>query len=341
MSASTRQPRQKLTMTFEHERWRLREPFHITGTVMTELDVVLVRLEDEEGHVGFGEAAGVDYRADDTLPCMLEQLQRMNSVMQAGVDRLALQTLLPAGGARNALDCALWDMEARRSGRPVWQLAGLAAPRPLLTTYTIGAETPASMAATATGYGHARAIKLKLIGDDFDAGRVREVRAARPDVWLGVDANQGFSRQHFDALLPTLVEARVALVEQPFRVGTEPELRDLQSPIPVAADESVQGLADMRRAAGRFNTINIKLDKCGGLSEGLAMAREASAMGFAVMVGNMVGTSLAMAPAFLVGQSCEVVDLDGPVLLLGDRAHRARYADGCIDCGLEVWGGGT
>ena len=330
----------KLELTYEHERWRLREPFHITGTVMTELDVVLVRIEDDDGYTGFGEAAGVDYRADDTLPCMLEQLRRVRPEVQSGLERAALQSLLPPGGARNALDCALWDLESRRVGRPVWQLAGVPAPRPLLTTYTIGAETPGSMAGTATGYRHARAIKLKLIGDEDDAGRVREVRAARPDVWLGVDANQGFSRKHFDALLPTLVEARVALIEQPFRVGTEPDLRDLQSPIPVAADESVQGLLDVRRAAGRFNTINIKLDKCGGLSEGLAMAREASAMGFAVMVGNMVGTSLAMAPAFLVGQLCEVVDLDGPVLLLGDRAHRAHYADGCIECGLEVWGGG-
>jgi L-Ala-D/L-Glu epimerase len=250
-----------------------------------------------------------------------------------------LQTLLPPGGARNALDCALWDLEARRSGRAVWQLAGLSAPRPLLTTYTIGAESPASMAASAAGYRHARAIKLKLLGEVMDAARVREVRAARPDVWLGVDANQGFSRAHFDSLLPTLVEARVALIEQPFRVGTEPALSDLQSPIPVAADESVQGLADMRRAQGRFNAVNIKLDKCGGLTEGLAMAREASAMGFGLMVGNMVGTSLAMAPAFLVGQMCEVVDLDGPVLLLNDRVQRARYRDGCIDCDEAIWGG--
>jgi L-alanine-DL-glutamate epimerase-like enolase superfamily enzyme len=329
----------RCNLSFDHERWRLREPFHITGTVMTELDVVLVRLEDEAGHVGFGEAAGVDYRADDTLPCMLEQLQRVRPAVEAGLDRMALQSLLPPGGARNALDCALWDLEARRSGRAAWQLAGLPPPRPLLTTYTIGAESPGSMAASAVGFRHARAIKLKLTGEAADAARVSEVRAARPDVWLGVDANQGFSREHFDALLPTLVDARVALIEQPFRVGMEPPLSELQCPIPVAADESVQGIADMRRAQGRFNAVNIKLDKCGGLTEGLAMAREAAAMGFGLMVGNMVGTSLAMAPAFIVGQLCDVVDLDGPVLLLSDRMHRASYRDGCIDCGGGIWGG--
>lgn len=328
-----------LNMQVEREAWRLREPFHITGSVMTELEVVLVRIEDAAGHAGFGEAAGVDYRPDDTLPCMLEQLRRVRAAVEAGIDRATLQTLLPPGGARNALDCALWDLQARRSGLTAWQLAGLPAPRPLLTTYTIGAAAADSMARSAADFRHARAIKLKLLGEPADADRVRAVRAARPDVWLGVDANQGFTLAHFHALLPVLIEARVALIEQPFAVGAEPPLADLHSPIPVAADESVQGLADMRRAQGRFNVINIKLDKCGGLTEALAMAHQAPALGFSIMVGNMLGTSLAMAPAFVLGQLCEVVDLDGPVLLLSDRVQRAVYKDGCIDCGGNIWGG--
>lgn len=328
-------------MQVERESWRLREPFRITGCVMDNLEVISVRLEDSHGFLGHGEAAGVDYRPDDTLSCMLQQLERVRPMVETGLDPRQLQTLLPAGGARNALDCALWDLLAHRAGRPAWQLAGLRAPRALLTTYTIGATDPAGMAQRAKGFATARAIKLKLLGEPADAERVRAVREQRPDVWLGVDANQGFSRAHFDALLPTLIEARVALIEQPFKVGAEPPVADLRSPIPVAADESVQDLADMRRLRGHFDVVNIKLDKCGGLTEALAMAREAPSLGFSVMVGNMVGTSLAMAPAFLVGQLCEVVDLDGPILLLGDRAQRVRYADGRIECDAAVWGGGA
>ncbi len=326
-----------LRMRVERESWRLREPFHITGSTMEELDVVMVELE-ADGHTGRGEAAGVDYRSDDTLTCMLDQLHAVRARIESGIDRGALQSLLPPGGARNALDCALWELDARRAGCAVWQLAGMPAPKPLLTTYTIGANDPASMAAGAQRFSQARAIKLKLTGEPCDAERVRAVRAERPDVWLGVDANQGFSHAHFRALLPVLVEARVALIEQPFRVGQEPPLKELHSPIAIAADESVQGLADMRSAGGRFNVINIKLDKCGGLTEALAMAAQARRMNLGIMVGNMVGTSLAMAPAFVLGQLCEVVDLDGPVLLRSDRAQTVAYANGEIWCEEEVWG---
>jgi len=252
-----------------------------------------------------------------------------------------LQSALRPGGARNAIDCALWELEAGLTGRPVWQLAGLPQPRALLTTYTIGAETPDSMAASAHAFSAARAIKLKLTGESADAGRVLAVREARPDVWLGVDANQGFSRRYFDALLPVLVEARVALIEQPFPVGEESGLRKGQTAIPIAADESVQSLADIAGSAERFDVINIKLDKCGGLTEALAMAACARRLGLGVMVGNMVGTSLAMAPSFILGQLCEIVDLDGPVLLRNDRPQAAAYDNGCIFCSEEVWGGAT
>jgi L-alanine-DL-glutamate epimerase-like enolase superfamily enzyme len=226
----------------------------------------------------------------------------------------------------------------RGTGRRTWQIAGLDPPRPLLTTFTVGADKPEKMASGARAYADAKAIKLKLTGEPLDADRVRAVRAARPDVWLGVDANQGFTRVFLETLMPVLEEARVELIEQPFKIGQEAQLDGFNSPIPVAADESAQGLADVRRLIGRFNVVNIKLDKCGGLTEALAMARKARRLGLDVMVGNMVGTSLAMAPSFLVGQLCQVVDLDGPVFLSTDRDVTVRYSDGFISCDDRLWG---
>lgn len=175
------------------------------------------------------------------------------------------------------------------------------------------------MVAAAIAYNSAKAIKVKLTGDSRDAERVRAIRAARKDVWLGVDANQSFTRDSLERLMPTLLETRVKLIEQPFLVGQEGLPDGFNAPIPFAADESVQGLADLPGLVGRFNTVNIKLDKCGGLTEGLAMARAARELGLDVMVGNMIGTCVAMAPAFLVGQLCSVVDLDGPTSLMADR----------------------
>ena len=325
-----------LVAHFEIEQWPLIEPFHISGYSWECLDVLVVTLE-KDGVAGRGEAAGVYYK-DDKPAAMLKRLQAMKPVIEAGISRQSVQTLLPPGGARNAVDCALWDLEARITGRPAWQMAGLDQPRPITTTFTCGAESPEKMAATAVGYAHARAIKLKLTGAAVDADRVRAVRAARPDVWLGVDANQGFKRPFLEALMPVLVECGVDLIEQPFRVGDEAQLDGFKSPIPIAADETVQSLADVPSLVGRFNVMNIKLDKCGGLTEGLAMARRARELGLGLMVGNMMGTSLAMAPAFLLGQLCTVTDLDGPIFLKADRAHPVVYADGRIQCPRELWG---
>ena len=262
----------------------------------------------------------------------------MRGAIEAGIRRAALQDLLPAGGARNAVDCALWALDSREQGVPVWQLAGLARPRPLLTTFTLGANAPELMAERARAAGLARALKLKLVGDGEDAARVRAVRAARPEVWLGVDANQAFDRAAVEGLLPVLVAERVSLLEQPCRIGSEEELRGLESPIPLAADESVQTSADLEAVRDLFDVVNIKLDKCGGLTEGLAMARRARELGFEVMVGNMIGTSLSCAPAFLVGQLCKVVDLDGPWHLAGDIEPAVSYADGLLDCPAGLWG---
>lgn len=318
------------------EKWPLKRPFRITGHTMDSVEVLVVNLYSD-GLVGRGEAAGVYYK-NDTPVAMAREVEALRPQIEGGIDRLSLQKLMPCGGARNALDCALWDLEARLTGSRAWQIAGMNEPRRLLTTFTCGADDPEKMADVAQGYRGAGAIKVKLTGETIDAERVRAIRAACPDVWLGVDANQGFTRESLDELMPVLVAARVALIEQPFRVGQESLLDGPRSPIPIAADESVQDLADLQHVVGRFDVINIKLDKCGGLTEGLAMARLVKQLGLKVMVGNMMGTSLAMAPAFVVGQLCDVVDLDGPVFLQADRQPTVEYSEGYITCPDGVWG---
>jgi len=312
-------------------------PFRITGHTFSEIEVLIARVE-KDGCVGVGEAAGVYYRQDKP-GAMLKQVEALRSRLEQGIDRNQLQQLLPPGGARNAIDCALWDLEAKLAQKPAWTLAELEPPRPLLTTFTCPADAPEKMAQQASeAYAEARAIKVKLTGESNDAERVRAVRGARKDVWLGVDANQGFTPDSLERLMPVLVETDVALIEQPFPVGQERLLDGLQSPIPIAADESLQGLSDVPHLVGRFNVLNIKLDKCGGLTEALAIARAARRQGFGTMVGNMFGTSLAMAPAFLVGQLCRVVDLDGPTFLKADRAGGVTYSEGLISCPQALWG---
>jgi L-alanine-DL-glutamate epimerase-like enolase superfamily enzyme len=329
-----------LGVTVEVEAFRLREPFRITGHTMLQTDVLTVTLE-RDGCIGRGEAAGVYYRPSEDVASNAEQVEAIRTALESDIRRDTLQPLLAPGGARNAVDCALWDLEAKLTGRPAWQLAGLERPRPLLTTFTVSAKTPEEMAAGARHYRDAKAIKLKLTGEPQDVDRVCAVRDARPDVWLGVDANQGFTRPFLETLIPVLVAANVALIEQPYPVGQESLLDGFASPIPIAADESAQCFADLASLVGRFQTVNIKLDKCGGLTEGLAMAREAARLGLEVMVGNMLGTSLAMAPSFLLGQLCSVVDLDGPIFLAEDRTPAVCYRDGMIECPSALWGAPT
>jgi L-Ala-D/L-Glu epimerase len=328
-----------IALRAEIERWPLAAPFRISSRTYDAFDVVIVSLQQGH-HIGQGEAMGVHYRGETTIT-ILRQIDSVRSAIESGRSRDALRGMLPPGGARNALDCALWDLQARCEQRPAWQIAGLAEPRPLLTTFTCGADEPIAMAAQAVAYRQAKAIKLKLTGEPIDAERVVAVRTVRPDVWLGVDANQAFTREFLEQLIPILVDQRVALIEQPFHVGEEQLLDGLNSPIPIAADESVQGIDDLASLASRFDMINIKLDKCGGLTEAFLMAQAADALGLKVMVGNMGGTSLAMAPAFLVGQSGHLADLDGPVLLKSDRADAVDYVDGLITCTNAGWGSGV
>jgi L-alanine-DL-glutamate epimerase-like enolase superfamily enzyme len=331
------QPAARLKLHVDVEKWPFKAPFRITGYTFVHLNVIVVRLE-RDGAVGRGEAAGVYYRGDD-IARMQGQLEAARPAIEAGVDRERLRSILPAGGARNAVDCALWDLEAKLAGKPAWQLAGLKALEPLLTTLTLGANPPEQLFEQARGYVGARAIKLKLTGEPIDADRVRAVRDSRPDVWFGVDANQGFTRAFLEEMMPLLLDMRVSLIEQPLKIGKEADLDGLRSPIPIAADESVQDSRDIAALAGRFNVINIKLDKCGGLTEAFTMADEARRHGLDVMVGNMGGTALAMAPGILIGQQCKVVDLDGPIFLREDRAPGTVYKDGSVWCPDSVWGG--
>ena len=326
-------------LRYELESWKFAEPFRISGYVFESTDLVVVTLSDGH-HRGRGEAAGAYYLGDGAAN-MSAQLDEYRGVIEQCASREELRSLMPRGGARNAVDCAMWELEASRAGQPAWKLAGLDSVKPLVTTFTIGADEPATMAGKARGYAHAKSIKIKLTGElDLDIERVAAIRAARPDVWLGVDANQGFAIGEMDALIAAMLMQRVSLIEQPLARGREADLDGYKSAIPLAADESALGLDDVAGLVGRFQVLNIKLDKCGGLTEALLMAAEARRLGLGVMVGNMTGTSLAMAPAYIVGQYCDLVDLDGPIFMAEDRSPAVRYENGTIICPDELWGSG-
>ena len=326
-----------LKLAVSAEELQFTAPFRIAGFTFEHQDAIVVTLDDG-AHRGRGEASGVFFLGEG-IKGMTAAIEAKRGAIEQGIDRATLQQLLPPGGARNAVDCALWELDARRAGRPVWAIAGLRAPRPLLTTFTLSAEAPEVMAQGARRFAQARAIKVKLTGDPaLDVARVSAVRAARPDVWLAVDANQAYSVALLGPLVQRLLAERVELLEQPVARGCEADLEGFRSPIPLAADESALSLADLPKLVGRFDVVNIKLDKCGGLTAGLAMAREARRLGLKLMVGNMMGSSLAMAPAFVLGQLCDVVDLDGPTFLAHDRVPGVTYTDGSIWCDEAVWG---
>ncbi|MBL8650855.1 MAG: dipeptide epimerase [Sphingopyxis sp.] len=329
--------RQKLALDLRVERFPYHQPFRISGHVFTETALLVAEISDG-AHAGRGEGAGVYYLGDD-IDHMLAEAQRVRGAIEAGATRAELQNLLPAGGARNALDCAYWELDAKRAGKPVWELAGLDAPQPLRSTLTLGADEPGRMARAALAIDPEAPVKVKLTGDlGDDIARVEAIRAARPAAWIGVDANQGYDAATLRRLLPVLTANRVAQLEQPLKRGREADLDGLKRPLPFVADESALTLADTASLVGRFDVVNIKLDKCGGLTEGLAIARQAKKLGLDVMVGNMMGTSLSMAPSYLVGQLCDIVDLDGPTFLARDRAPGVEYRGGQIHCAGEIWG---
>lgn len=329
-----------ISLSIAAETLRLAEPFRIAGHVFDTSDIIVVTLKRGKA-VGRGEASGVFFLKEG-VPAMRDAIEAARPAIEAGITRAELRTILPPGGARNAVDCALWDLEAKEAATPVWARAGVEQPRPLRTTFTLGADAPEVMARKAQTYAQALSIKIKLTGDvDLDIDRVRAIRAARPDAWLGVDGNQGFTRDQLPRLIDALIEADISLLEQPLARDRDEDLEGLGSAVPIAGDESILSFEDVVRAVGRFQVINIKLDKCGGLTEGLLMATEARRLGLGVMVGTMVGSSLATAPGFILGQVCDLVDLDGPTFLAQDRSPAVVYQDGTVWSGPEIWGGPT
>jgi L-alanine-DL-glutamate epimerase-like enolase superfamily enzyme len=325
------------TLSIERAATRFAEPFRISGYLFEAMPSIVAHISDGE-ETGRGEAAGVYYLGDDQAR-MIADVEGVASSVEAGATRAELQNLLPPCGARNALDCALWELEARTARRPVWSLAGLPSPRSLLTTFTLPADEPAQIAEKIKRFGFAKAIKLKLEGNlDKDRERVAAVRAARPDVWLSVDANQGFTSKDLDGLAQIARDFSVSLIEQPVARGDEAALAGWRPGVPVAADESILHLGELDDRASVFDVINIKLDKCGGLTEALAMAHAARRTGKEVMVGNMGGSTLAMAPGFVIGQLCDFIDLDGPFSLADDPLASQIYVDGSIFVPDEIWG---
>ena len=326
-----------LKLTVATESLRFAEPFRISGHCWEAADVVYVTLDDGM-HRGRGEASGVYYMRDD-VGHMTRALEAARTKIEAGPTRQELRNILPPGGARAAVDAALWELEARRAGTTAWRLAGLNSVRPVRTTLTVSADTVEAMAARAVKYASAKAIKVKLTGElDLDLARVRAIRAARPDVWLGVDANQGFVPADLDKLGAAARDFSVSLIEQPLKRGEDSALEGWRPDVPVAADESILDLDELEALGHYFDVINIKLDKCGGLTEALKMARAARMFGKQVMVGNMGGSTLAMAPGFVLAQLCDVVDLDGPYGLADDPLAAQIYRDGEIFIPDALWG---
>jgi len=313
-------------LTVRIERWPIAGRFTISRGAKTEAEVVVAEVADGAA-VGRGEC--VPYgRYGETVEGVAAAIEAMRGALARGLDRAALQTM-PAGAARNALDCALWDLEAKRSDQPVHVLAGLPAPAPRVTAYTLSLGTPDEMAAAAAKAAGRALLKVKL-GAPGDAERIAAVRRAAPDAELIVDANEGWGAVELAALFAACAAAGVTLIEQPLPAGEDDALAHIDRPVKVCADESVHDRASLRELVGRYDAVNIKLDKTGGLTEALALAREAERLGFELMVGSMVATSLAMAPAMLIAQRARVVDLDGPLLLARDREPGLRYAGSLV-----------
>lgn len=312
-----------LTVSAEHESWPLREAFTISRGSKTSAEVITVTVSDGT-HTGRGEA--VPYaRYGETVESTLAAIAALKSI----TSRSELQSVMPAGAARNALDCALFDLECKACRKSATELAGLDSLAPLTTAYTLSLGKPEAMAAKAREVAHLALLKLKLGGAGDDA-RMLAVRAARPDARLIADANEAWSADNFAPLMQAARNARVELIEQPLPAHADDALRHLARPVPVCADESLHTRRDLARLAGLYDAVNIKLDKAGGLTEALALRHEAQARGFRIMIGSMVATSLGVAPAFLLAQGAEWCDLDGPLLLTRDRAPAIRIENGVM-----------
>ena len=302
----------------------LEVPFAITGHVWTHTKTLRVTVE-QDGCVGIGEAVG-SYYLDETAEGMQRELSDLLPSLPPELTPKSLQSLMPPCGTRNALDCALWDLRAKQRGQRIWELLDIE-PAPLTTVFTLGIETPAVMAERAAAAAAFPHLKIKLNAEQ-PMERLEAIRAARPDASLIIDVNQGWSFDELREYLPHCEKLGIAMIEQPLPRGGDEALEGFSPAVPLGADESCLHLGEFEAAARRYQVLNIKLDKCGGLTEGLALARAARAAGMDIMVGNMTGTSLSMAPSYVIGQFCRFVDIDGPLLLAGDVPHGLEYGDG-------------
>jgi L-alanine-DL-glutamate epimerase-like enolase superfamily enzyme len=317
------------------EIWPLKKVFRISRGSRTETQVVVVTVGDDE-HIGRGEGVPIK-RYGQSAESMLAQIESIKA--EKNLDRQRLQQLLPAGAARNALDCALWDLEAKISGKRVWELANTPIVPEVETSFTISLDTPEKMAAAAQAAASAPILKLKIGGDDADCGRVEAVREAAPAARLLIDANESWSPAHYGKIAPALKELGVELIEQPFPASADEVLENLDHPIPVCADESCHTTADLPQLKNRYEMINVKLDKTGGLTEALHLCESARESGLKLLIGCMVCTSLGIAPARLLASATDYVDLDGPLLLIRDREHPLSYQNGRIGSPpRQLWG---
>lgn len=325
-----------MRLKIETKVWPLREPFTITRGTMTECEVIVVTLDDGK-HVARGEAVGVDYHGE-TLASMIKQVEEVRARVERGVTRQELIGLLPPGGARNGIDLALWDLEAKRSGKRAWELAGIPNPKPISTTETIGIRSLPAYEERAKQLSSYEWIKVKVNANQ-PIECVRAVRRGAPRAKLVVDANQAWDVKQLVEIAPALVELKVDLLEQPVPVGGDDGLAGITLPIPVCADEPANTAEDLPHLLERYDYVNIKLDKSGGLTAGLELAHAARAQGMKLMVGCMVGGSVAMAPGMIVAQLCEVADLDGPLLQASDWPNAIEYRNGVMSLpSRELWG---
>ncbi len=314
------------------ESFPLAEVFTISRGSRTEAKVVTVSVS-RDGANGRGEC--VPYaRYGETMESVIAQIEGL----PPRITRADLQAALPAGAARNAVDCALWDWEAKKAGKRVWELAGLPAPQPVITAYTLSLATPEKMQQQAAKHSKRPLLKIKLGGED-DMARLEAVRKGAPDTRIIVDANEGWTPALYTELAPALLRLGVEVVEQPLPAGQDDMLAEIERPLPVCADESCHDRASLPALKGKYDMANIKLDKTGGLTEALALKEAALKEGYTLMIGCMVGTSLAMAPATLLAQGAQIVDLDGPLLLARDRTAGLRYDErGVYPPTAELWG---
>jgi L-alanine-DL-glutamate epimerase-like enolase superfamily enzyme len=324
-----------LKLSVRGETWPAVGPFRITGKTFVEFESIVVEVSDGN-QTGRGEALGI-YYLNETQSNMLALAEAMRPRIEEGIDRVVLQGLLPPGGVRNAIDCALWDLEAKATGQTIWSLTRIA-PKALQTVFTIGMEdTPLQMANKAAA-ADAGLLKIKLDGDR-PVERLLAIRTARPDARLVVDANQGWDIALLYEVLDVAVELRLEMIEQPLPRGDDAALEGLRPPVPLCADESCLHLGELDAIANRYQMINIKLDKTGGLTHALQLAQRARQRGLGLMVGCMGGSSLAMAPAFVLGCLADLVDIDGPLLQKSDRLHGIHYSSGAVDVfGPALWG---